>query len=285
MTAPNTPHHPAANHHRNNSKAMPVSRRRPSRLIVALSAALIVTGCTHTAATAPTLPVTTPSAAPLTPTTSSAATAPSTTTTVSGIAPASTPALASKTASASTTTSPAGRQQVSSPVTTTTGAQRSRSVESNSVPTTTSSIAPVATTATDRSGRAAYVAAAEAVCGRASTELAAVAPAIGPQDLVATLTAELGVQRRTLTALQQIPESPADRSQIVQRFLQPFQHAIADQQVLLPAIQAAVKSGDHIQLATLHTQYDQASHPPAPASFVRDFGIRSCQSFEDFRGP
>jgi hypothetical protein len=133
--------------------------------------------------------------------------------------------------------------------------------------------------------RAAFIAAADAVCGQAERALSAISAPSGPADLVDTLKAQLQVQQDALAALGQLSTPEADRTEITSRLLDPYRDAIARQQSLLPSIANVVASGDHVQLATMHTDYDSASHPASVATFVREYGFQTCQSFDYFRGP
>ena len=140
-----------------------------------------------------------------------------------------------------------------------------------------------ASTTAGEDSRAAFITAADTVCGQAEAALAAIAAPIGPADLVDTLKAQLQVQQDTLTELRELSPPEADRTEITTRFLDPYRDAIARQQTLIPAIADVVSSGDHIQLATMHTDYDLAGHPPSVATFVRDYGFHICPSFDYFR--
>ena len=138
-------------------------------------------------------------------------------------------------------------------------------------------------TAGGGSPRPVYLSEVDAVCAAATRQLAAVPPAIGPSDLVATLKSQLAVQQQALAAFRQIAVPAADQKAIRARLLNPLALAVSGQRSLLPAVAADIKSGDDVGLASIHQRYDEVSHPPAIASFVIDYGLKTCGTFEYFR--
>jgi len=187
------------------------------------------------------------------------------------------------TGTASSASSPASLHSTAGP-TNATGTP----IENSPSPSPSESVAPAPPPESQTSGadsRAAFISAADAVCGQAEHALGDIAAPSGPADLVDTLKAQLQVQQDAFTALQQLSPPEADRAEITTRLLDPYRGAIARQQTLLPTIANVVASGDHVQLATMHTDYDSASHPASVAAFVREYGFQACQSFDYFRGP
>jgi len=135
----------------------------------------------------------------------------------------------------------------------------------------------------DTDPRSAFITAADAVCADAQHQLDAVPAPAGPADLAVALTTGLHVEQNTLTRLQQLAPPQADLGEITARLLNPYQQAIATQQSLLPVLQKVIASGDTVQLANMHTEYDTVSHPRVVADFVSDYGFHACQMFDYFR--
>lgn len=131
--------------------------------------------------------------------------------------------------------------------------------------------------------RRSFVVGADAVCETANRELAAIPPPTGPKDLPATLEQQLAVQQHLLDGLRRIEPARADRALVALDVVGPLERSLAAQRKLLPQVGATVASHDDVALAALHQQFDQVSHPPVVATFVHDFGLRTCESFEYFR--
>lgn len=147
----------------------------------------------------------------------------------------------------------------------------------------TATAAPTNSEPTDTDIRSAFITAADAVCADAQHQLDAIPAPTGPTELADTLTADLQVEQNTLTKLQTLSPPEEDRAEITARLLNPYQQAIVSQQSLLPVLQKVIASGDTVQLANMHTEYDTTSHPQAVADFVRDYGFQACQMFDYFR--
>lgn len=129
----------------------------------------------------------------------------------------------------------------------------------------------------------AYVTAADAACVQASRQLREVGSATSPSDLVATLARQLVVQQNTLSALEHLVPAATDRGRVDSELLEPLRLAIPQERNLLPAVSAAILSDDYVQIANLHHEYDELSHPAKATTFVKHLGLSECEAFEYFR--
>jgi hypothetical protein len=135
----------------------------------------------------------------------------------------------------------------------------------------------------DQAVKARFITAADATCAAAERQLKALPQPSGPSELVASLRAQLAVQQNILASLRRLSPAASVRAVVSAALLAPYQQAIARQQQLLPDIARAVASGDHVQLASLHTAFDTAGHPPSVITFVNSYGFTACRSFDYFR--